>query len=365
MITLSAEATSVVTSGSFQYLLSVESWRGGVLLADNVPVQSGGEESDRSLNVPERVTLVVPRMVDNVDWSPTTATSPLAAAGQHLHIKLGIGLPQGRAEWFARVRALIYDAAPSGDVVNVAAVGRLELIDEATLINPFQPTGTFLSTLRALVEPALTVLTENGLVDRAVPSTINYDEDRLGAVGELLDAWPAEAVVDPEGYLRVHPPVTSTTPVLTLTDGAGGTVIESTGSSSRTSGQNAIVARGQDSAGAQVQGVAYQTTGPNAYGGPYNPLPVPFFFQSPLLTSAPEALKAAETIRDRRIRENAPAYTVDMVPDPRIQLGDVVSLTSTRLGLVGVPCSVEWLSLPYAAAAGSMPAMGLTVRSLV
>lgn len=364
MITLSDEATSVITSGSFQYLLSVESWRGGVLLADSVPVQSGGEESDRSLNVPERVTMIVPREVDGVDWSPSAENSPLAANGQHLHIKLGIGLPQGRSEWFGRVRVLIYDSDPAGDVVNVTGVGRLELIDEARLINPFQPTGTFLSTLRALVEPALTVLTENGLVDRAVPSTINYDEDRLASVSELLDAWPAEAVVDPEGFLRVHPPVSSITPVLTLTDGTGGTVMQALGSSNRTNGQNAIVARGQDSAGAQVQGVAYQTTGPRAYGGAYNPLPVPFFFQSPLLTSVPECLRAAETIRDRRLRENAPAYTVDMVPDPRIQLGDVVALTSADLGLTAAPCSVEWLSLPYAASTGSMPAMGLTVRRL-
>lgn len=363
MITGTTDLVSVLAGSGFRYLLAVESWRGGVLLADDVPVTAAGEETDRSLTVPERATFVVPRVVDGVDWSPGPENAPLSAKGQRLHVKLGVSLRRGETEWLTRGRFLIYDAEPDGDVINVAAVGLLELINEARLISPYQPTGTFTSTLRGLVEPALTVLVEGGLVDRAVPSTINYDEDRLGAVNELLDAWPAEAYVDPEGYLHVTPPVTSVTPVLSLTDGSGGTVILAQGSSARANGQNAIVARGQDSSGAQVQGVAYVTTGPNAYGGAFNPLPVPFFFQSPLLTSVGEAQAAAQTIRDRRRRETAPAYSVFMVPDPRIQVGDVVSLTSTRLQLAAVPCSVERLVLPYTAD-DNLPDMEITVRSL-
>lgn len=363
MITGTTDLASVLTGSGFRYKLAVESWRGGVLLADDVPVTSAGEETDRGLNVPERTTFVVPRVVDNVDWSPTTENSPLSAKGQRLHVKLGVSLRRGETEWLTRGRFLIYDSEPDGDVINVTAVGLLELINEARLISPFQPTGTFTSTLRGLVEPALTVLVDGGLVDRAVPSTINYDEDRLAAVLELLDAWPAEAYVDVEGYLHVIPPSTSVTPAFTLTDGYGGTVIRAQGSSARANGQNAIVARGQDSTGAQVQGVAYVTTGPNAYGGAYNPLPVPFFFQSPLLTSVGEAQAAAQTIRDRRRRETAPAFTVFMVPDPRIQVGDVGALTSDKLGLAAVPCSVERLVLPYAAE-NDLPDMELTMRSL-
>lgn len=363
MITGTADLASVLAGSGFRYQLAVESWRGGVLLADNVPVVSAGEETDRSLNVPERTTFKVPRVVDNVDWSPGPENAPLSAKGQRLHVKLGVSLRRGEVEWLTRGRFLIYDSTPDGDVITVAAVGLLELINEARLISPYQPTGTFVSTLRGLVEPALTVLVDGSLTDRAVPSTINYDEDRLGAVTELLDAWPAEAYVDPEGYLHVTAPNTSTTPVLALTDGYGGTVILAQGSSSRANGQNAIVARGQDSTGAQVQGVAYVTTGPNAYGGSFNPLPVPYFFQSPLLTTVGEAQAAAQTVRDRRRRETAPAYTVFAVPDPRLQVGDVVSLTSVKLLLAAVPCSVERIVLPYAAE-DTMPDMELTVRSL-
>jgi len=363
MITVSSTARSVLGSG-FVYRLSVESWLGGVLLADSVPVESGGEETDRSLNVPERITLVVPRVKDAVDWTPSSPLSPLAAKGQRLHVKLGIGLANGQTEWITRGRFLIYESVPDSRAVRVTGVGMLELINQARLISPFQPSGTLTSTLRGLVEPALTVLVDSAVTDRSVPAAINYDEDRLGAVNELLDAWPASASVDPEGFLSVTPATQSTTPVLALSDARGGTVITASGSSTREGGANVIVARGTASDGGQVQGVAYITTGPDAYGGAYNPLPVPYFFQSPLLTTTGQAQAAAETIRNRRQLQAAREFTVSMVPDPTIQVGDVVSLTSASNGLSAELCSVEALSLPYAAPQGGMPDMVLTVRTL-
>jgi len=365
MITVTSECASVLSGAGFSYHLSVESWLGGTLLASSVPVASAGEESDRTINVPERLTLTIPRVVDGVDWTPTAATSALAAKGQRLHVKLGVGLSLGRVEWLTRGRFLIYDTELDGDALQVQAVGLLELVNQARLISPFQPTGTIVSTLRSLVEPALTVLVDSALVDRAVPGSVTYDEDRLRAAQEVMDAWPAAATVDPEGYLRVGPTAQSTTPVLTLTDtGSLRTVIEVAGRSTREGGANVIVARGTASDGSQVQGVSFITTGPDAYGGNYNPLPVPYFFQSPLLTSIPQCQAAADTIRDRRARQASTEYQVTTVPHPGVQLGDVVSLTSARLGLTAQLGTVERLVLPYTANAGTLPPMVLTVKTL-
>jgi hypothetical protein len=234
------------------------------------------------------------------------------------------------------------------------------------LINPFQPTGTIQSTLRSLVEPALTILVDTALVDRAVPGGIAYDEDRLRAFSEVRDAWPASASVDPEGYLRLVPALQSTTPVLTITDtGSSRTIIEATGKSTREGGANVIVARGTATDGSQVQGVSYVTSGPDTFGGPYSPLPVPYFFQSPLLTTVAQAQAAADTIRDRRARQAAVEYKVEMVPNPAVQLGDVAALTSARLGLSGTLCTVESISLPYKAGKSSeLPSMVLGVKVL-
>jgi hypothetical protein len=205
------------------------------------------------------------------------------------------------------------------------------------------------------------VLIDSSLVDRAVPTAINYDEDRLGAVLELLDAWGADAVVDPGGYLRVGPAVQSTTPVLSLTDGRGGTIITAAGSATREGAHNVVVARGTAADGSQVQGTAYVTTGPTRYGGPFSPLPVPTYFSSPLLTSIPECTIAAGTIRDRKRRENAPAYRVEMVPHPALQFGDVVALTASDPPLTAEPCVIETLTLPYTTPVGQQV---LKARSL-
>jgi Domain of unknown function (DUF5047) len=359
MISLSDEALSVLT-GTYTYHIAVESWLDDQLLADVIPVSSGSEETDRSLTVPESITLTVPRVYGGVSWSPAERDHPLAAHGQRLRVQLGIGLQGGTVEWIQRGWFLVRDSRAQGDSVMVRAVGLLALIEEARLVSPYQPTGTLVSTLRGLVEPALTVVVDSALTDRAVPSGVNYDEDRLGAVLELIDAWPAEAHVTEDGYLSVRPVQSSATPVLSLTNGAGGTIITATGDSTREGALNAVVARGTAADGAQVQGVAYDNSGgPMRYGGPFNPLPVPFFFQSPLLTSTPQCESAAQTVLARKRRESALRFTAEMVPHPALQAGDVVSVTTEDHD--NLLCTIEALTLPYTADGG---AQSLTLRSL-
>jgi hypothetical protein len=361
MITISAQAQSLLT-GSYGYACAVESWYDGQLLAADIPVFTAAEEVDRTVRVPERVTFTVPREAAGVSWSPVSDRHPLAANGQRLHVKLGIRLDSDRVEWFERGRFLIQTSFINGnDEVQVEALGLKALVDEAKLVSPYQPSGTLVSTLRGLVEPALTVVVDAALTDRAVPSGINYDEDRLGAVLELLDAWPADAYVTPAGYLAVVPATQSTTSVLSLTTGTGGTVITATGSSTRDGAYNAVVARGTATDGGQVQGVAYDMSGgPKGYGGPFNPLPVPYYFTSPLLTTVIEAQRAAETIMARFQRGTARQFDIDMVPHPALQAGDVVSVTTDDV--TDLLCSVEAFNLPYKATGGSQR---VTVRSLV
>lgn len=347
MITLSATTTDILTR-SYRPYLRVESWRNGELLASDVPVNSATEEGDRSLRVPERVTLTVPRRDRSVSWAPDAEDHPLAAKGQRLHVKLGVATFGGQVEWFQRGVFLVSESIADGDVVNVSAVGMLTLIDEARLVSPFQPTGTFASTLRGLVEPALTVLIDSSLTDRAVPAGINYDEDRLGAVYELLDAWPADAYVDPAGFLRVQPVTQSETPVFELSDGTGGTVVTVVGGSTRQGAYTAVVARGTASDGGQVQGTAFDLD------ATFNPLPVPYFFSSPLLTTVAEASSAATAVLARKKREAGRDLTVTMVPNPALQLGDVGTVN-------GDLCAIESLGLPYVAGGG---AQRLAVRLL-
>jgi hypothetical protein len=343
LIAVSTACQAVLTR-SHRKRFSVASWYNGQLLADDIPASTVDEETDRSLRVPERVVLRVPRRDRSFNWAPgSTVDHPLAANGQRLYIKQGIGLTGDTFEWFQRGVYLIEDTAPDGDTVNVTAVGLLALIEEARLVSPLQPTGTMTSALRSLIEPALTV-SVSSLVDRAVPSGINFDEDRLGAVMELLDAWSADGAVDPYGVLQVVPAGQSLTPVLTITDGVGGTINEIDGRSTRDDSYNAAVARGTAADGGQLQAIAYDNTGgPTSYGGPFSPLPVPYFFASPLLTTQEQVNAAAQTVLARLLRTSGRLFTVRMVPNPTLQCGDTVTIVGkTYAGLA----SIESMKLP-------------------
>jgi hypothetical protein len=340
--------------GSFRYYVNVQSWYGATLLADGIPVSSGTEEDDRSLNVPERVTISVPRRTGRTDWSPTKVDSPLAANGQRLRVQLGIGTTGGTIEWLQRGWYLIEDSETQEDIVNVNAVGLLALVQEARLVTPYQPTGTLASSLRSLTEPALTVAIDDSLTDRAVPGAINFDDDRLQCVNEILDAWPAEGKMDPNGFFLVSQQSTSTTPLLLITDGEEATfdgtvyrtVVRADGTSTRDGAYNVVVARGTASDGGQVQGVAYDRSGgAHDVSGLFNTLLVPYFFDSPLLTSVNECNQAAMTTLARLQRNGGRSFTVTMVPNPTLQTGDVIAVTTDEV--TGLVCTIESLKLPY------------------
>lgn len=356
MIELSTDAEAVLLSGGQRHFLRVESWLGDQLLSDDVPVDSGTETGDRSMAVPERVTLKVPREADGIDWSSSADDAPLAANGQRLRIMLGLDIGGGQVEWVQRGEFVIFSSDADDDTVTVECYGLLWLVAEARLVSPYQPSGTLVSTLRGLIEPALTVVVDAGLTDRAVPSGINYDEDRLGAVNELLDAWPAVAQVQPEGYLLVEPDTTPTVADLALVStGNQAVVITRTGSSTREGFFNVVVARGTAADGGQVQGVAYDSSsGPRRYGGEMNALPVPTYFTSPLLLTTTQCNAAAATALRRKQRQAQQPFTVVIPPRPDIVNGDAVSID-------GVLCTVEGYSLPYVPDSQGMP---LTLRQV-
>jgi hypothetical protein len=340
----SASRAMQADSASFRWHIRVESWYNGALLHEDVPIITATEVSDRTATVPERLTLSVPREVDGFNWSPEQDdTHPLAPYGQRLQVILGVEIARGTVEWAQRGEYLINSAKPQGDEVQVEALGLLALVEEARLVSPYQPSGTFKSTLRGLIEPALTVVFDSALTDRAVPSGINYDEDRLGAVQELLDAWPAEARVTGEGYLSVYPSVVPTIgqSVLVLLDD----YIDYQGDVSRDGAVNAVVARGTASDGAQVQGVAYNYTGPHRIGGPFNPLAVPEYFASPLLTTVAQCKAAANTRLARIKREQRRPISVTSPPVTFLQIADVVRAAKTSDDPLML-CTVEAITLP-------------------
>lgn len=363
MLDISSAALDIVTR-SFAMEMRASAWLGDQLLADDIPIVSGTETRDRSLAVPERVTLTVPRRDRGVSWEPVRPSDPLAAYGQQLHIDYGVHLGGSDFEWIRRGTFLVTGSEPDDDTVQVTCEGLLSLISEARLAAPFQPSGTLGSTARALVEPALTVSVDPALTDRSVPVGLSWDDDRMGALQEVLTAWPAAGRVTEDGLLLVEPVLDASpgAPVLDLTDGVDGTVMRWSGSSTRDGAYNCVVAQGEDSAGNQITGVAYDNDASSPYwiGGGFSPLPVPLFYASSLLTTVAQCRAAAQTRLTTLRRTASRRLTVSCVPHPGLVTGDVVSVTSEANGLAGALASVEALELPYAPGPMSMSVRILT-----
>jgi len=362
VISVSTTAGRVIRSGSYQLSCQVSVSLAGEIIAVDVPVAGGREEFDVDLKVPERVTITVPRIDGGTDWTPQAAGSPLAAYGQRLHVRLGVGLGPDGVEWMNRGEFLIRETTIDDDTVTVTAVGLLALVEEARLVSPYQPTGTLLSTVRGLVEPALTVVMSTNLTDRAVPASMNFDEDRLGALLEVLDAWPAVGQVTEDGYLYVRPvDEIDFGPAILAYNRADqpllvGWVERSTGANTRDGIVNAVVARGAAADGSPVQAAVYDTSaGPARYGGPFNALPVPEFFYSPLLTTVAQCRAAAQTILTRKTAPDARRFTLTCIPDPRLQGHDLVFYVPTRTGSSeNANTVIDKLSVPYTANDGAM-----------
>jgi hypothetical protein len=361
MLDMSTTALAVV-QGSYTMAVRAESWLDGQLIADNIPIADGSETRDRSLAVPEQISLTIPRRDGGYDWDPgTDPAHPLAAYGQMLRIDYGVDIG-GQMEWINRGWFLITESSTDGDTVSVNCQGLLTLIDEAQLVSPFQPssTDTLGSVVRALVEPALTCSFDGALTDRAVPLGLQWDSDRLAAVTEVLDSWAADARVTEDGYLFIEPVSDDGSPVLAITDDqATGTVVRWQGSTTRDGAFNVVVAQGEDASGNQIQGVAYDGIGdsPYRYGGPFNPLPVPYPYQSSLLTTVDQCRKAAAAKLKLLRRQAFRRLAVTMVPHPGLIPGDILSVTGA--GLTAASCVIESMSLPY-----SPGEMSLTVRVL-
>lgn len=358
MITVSDVARSLIDSGRFVYHVSASSWLGDQLLAESVPIVAGSEEGDRSLNVPDRITLTVPRRASGVDWTPTSDDSPLAAKDQTLKINLGIGQGVDGVEWFQRGEFLITETRlTSQQELSVTCAGLLTLVAEAKFPTPYQPTGTLGGTLRKLCEPAVLIDLTDAPSDRSIALTsIAWDTDRLSAVGMVLDAWPAEAMMTEQGVMRVYSATPPTVALKTYSDEQGGTVVSAAAGSVRGDPVDTLIVTGYTPAAEELRAISYD------YDFRFRSRPATGI-DLPRLTREAAKIRRARQVRtglaatvaqasemskfmlSREMRRYAwKRLTVQTTPDPTVQLGDCVAVWAEGVYMLG---TVETIQLPY------------------
>ena len=331
-MTRNGPSTSML-AGAVQWVPTMSAWLDGALLAETVPVRRGRLSADGSSQVPERLTFSVPRWADRRDWLPgDDATHPLARFGQYVIPTIVVTSPITGIQYetvLGRFKIQNWKHDTDSGLINVEAVGVLQVAADDRLPSPLAPTGTLASEFRRLLPPGLSAAISPALVDRQCPRSMEWSDDRIGALYEIADAWPARIRTDQWGQIAVLPALADTpTPVVSLTDGEGGTVIGTARADTRDQAYNRIVVRASSTDSANrppIQVVVDQTSGPMSASGPY--LPVTKFWSSPLIETATQARAAGITMLANSLRPSR-TVPVTLAPDPRLDLDDAVEIIS-------------------------------------
>lgn len=273
-------------AGAAGWAPRMSAWLDGRLLAEAVPVHRGRLTADASQQVPERLTFSVPRW-DGRDWLPGgDVEHPLARFGQYVVLTIVVTSPVTGAE-------------------------------HETVIGRFQIQSWKHDVLQGLVQVEAV-----GVLQIAA-------DDRISALYEIADAWPARLRTDQWGQISVLPALPAVPiPVARLTDGEGGTVVGTTRTDSRDHAYNRVVVRasGTDTANRPpIQAVVDQTTGPMRVGGPYRT--VTKYWSSPLITTLAQAQASGATMLTESLRPSR-TIPVTIAPDPRLELDDAVEIIS-------------------------------------
>lgn len=311
-------------------LLAVEvtSWLDGELLGV-VPVVAGSWKitDTAGVTVPGSVEFSVPA---TDEWRPLTAGHPLASFGQRYRVRVGYGDQLTAWGWYRATRP-----SQEGAVVQCGGVGPLRDVERARFTRPYQTASgqTWRAVLTDLLRGILPVTFDDTAPADAAQPVTTWEEDRLGAVWEIVEARSARLSVDDTGTAVVSAAWDDTTPgdpVAQIVDGAGGTLVELSpdGDSDEDPPNGYVCSTVPDGDVEPITEVWTMPDGPMRWGGPYGFNPQ--FFASPLNPSDRMQLRGIAERMTRRAVAQQTRLGFRTIPDPRLEVGDVVYVRSAR-----------------------------------
>lgn len=342
---MKAGASVEVLQTTAAYFSRVSAWRGGVLLAGDVPILSGravySVDSDSKMS--GSLSITVPRYDRENDWYPASPYDALAAAGQTLSVVTVVVDPSTGVEYETPVGVfLIMDTTErEPGLLEVEAVDMSQVIADDTIAVPLAPrsTGTLASEFRRLLPEGMSVAIDSTLVDRACPQTLEWSDDRLAALESIARAWPARLRFDAYGQLRLLPALADAivTPDVTIkngetkNDGTMATLLKAERKASRDRLYNRVIVRSADTTDPTIPPlveIVDQTAGPYKVD-PNGFRTVARGYSSPLLTKRPQLVSAGRKILADALRPSR-IVPVECLPDPRIELDDSALILSNQ-----------------------------------
>lgn len=256
---------------------------------------------------------------------------------------------------------------PMGATIQIQAYDLAAVVMNDRFLAPESPIGaspTVVSEIKRLLLDRVPVTVLAGVTDRPVNLTLVYQQnaDRWAAVQDLASRIGAAVRMNGDGQCEVYP-ITSTTPVATLNGGPEGLLVKVNRSQQYDGLYNIFVADGTATVNGQqqpVRGTAQITSGPLRVDGPHGRYPK--FYSSTMLATQAQADAYAAQMRDTQIAGLTTDLLVEALPQPHLQIGDLVTVANPRVDGMAVPLNGRLVKMGLRGAGVTVDRMPLTVR---
>ena len=316
------------------------------------------------------------------DLAPIGLDDRLAVGGARLHLvyefgstrtRVNLGMwrirktaPATRWQWRRLGDRLVW--LPAGGTITVHADEETASVDMHRLdyTERTSTQGSALTEVAHLLAAHMRIRTDPGVVDATLGTSIEYDDNRLDAVEQMLARVHATHRMGPDGVLEVVPAV-GVPCTWSIVTGEGGAYVTSAYTMTDERLANAMHSRNELTdvePPVELLGSAFTQDGPLRWGGPFGRVPA---FRSAIATTQPGVQADAETgLATLSVRGDV-EMTVEALTNPALQLHDVVTLTPpSRFDAEPLTGRVTRMALRgLSSAAGAVPAKSMTITVAV
>lgn len=249
---------------------------------------------------------------------------------------------------------------PGGASIPVKAEDVTEDVLAFRFLSPEQPKpgNTAIQEIQRLLSGICDVRVDADVVDKAVPASIIYKEDRMGAVEDLVTLLKALWRVTGDGQFHIHKE--NKTPVWTTRGGVEGTLIRVKRKFSRANIHNAFVSRNTGSNGAELQGISLEEQGAARFGGPlkYRTL----YHAASLATTQAAVAADAETLKLNRRNKATAVLPLRVILHPGLEVNDWITVNMPLPDGTEQPVTGKVLTISWAGNGGVPTGMDLTLE---
>lgn len=334
----SDDLAGVVTQGGFSRELVADVYYGGTRLLQDIPVDDWSLAGDYDARIKTSAKARIVYQGDFAEsYTPREATDALAAFGQELHLFMVISL----GDFVERMRVGIYriDDVPSardrvaridGRKLTVGSVVDLDLVDRSdtcdTLTRSLEQPRSLTSAWAEIVRMSRLQVTRT-VPDKAIPNSIVYSRNRLDAVQQLAGLLGGRAFMLSDGTLGVSPDAAGDPTIKYRRGEPDGTIIGDEYSMSSRAIANCVFGDFEDENGNGIHAEATINSGPLRVDGPFGERAVEYPGDQKQFIRTVDAANTAVRNHLAKVSRRGPfEIPVTLVPDPRLEIGDIVTL---------------------------------------